>query len=351
MSRRPLRRAPRRRAHRRGAGAWLGLILILLLLAAGALAALVLLPGPGRRDAPARTVILNHGQGVLGIGQALQSAGLVRSGLVFAAAAEASGAAGSLKAGEYAFSPHESLLRILDAIRHGRVVRRFVTVPEGLTSADAAAILMRVDVLTGPAPVAPEGALLPETYEVQRGESRADVIARMRQARDALLARLWATRAPNLPYADPEQAVVLASVVEKETALGVERPLVAAVFVNRLRTGMRLDSDPTVIYGLTHGAPLGHGLTRAELDRYTAYNTYRIAGLPPTPIDNPGRAALTAALNPAQSHALYFVANGAGGHAFADTLSDHARNVMRWRQIESSAHGRAPQPTPKSATR
>jgi UPF0755 protein len=159
----------------------------------------------------------------------------------------------------------------------------------------------------------------------------------MAAARADLLSRLWAARSPGLPYASPQQAVILASVVEKETARPDERPRIAAVFINRLRKGMRLESDPTVIYGLTGGAPLGHGLTESELARPNPYNTYRVAGLPPAPIGNPGRAALAAALDPARTDDLFFVADGTGGHVFADTFEAHLRNVARWREIERSA--------------
>ena len=191
-------------------------------------------------------------------------------------------------------------------------------------------------------PIAPEGALLPDTYDVKRGETRAAVIGRMRAARDALLARLWAARAPGLPYADPEQAVTLASIVEKETAKPSERPRIAAIFVHRLEKGMRLESDPTTIYGLTGGAALGHGLRVSELASATPYNTYKITGLPPTPIGNPGRASLEAALHPAPGDDLYFVADGTGGHVFSDTYADHLRNVAKWRAIELARASVAP---------
>ncbi len=336
MTRRPWRR-PWSRRRRSGRRLSLSLLIppVLVLAAAGGVA--LFAPGPGAGGA--RDVVLERGGGVLGVGETLRRAGVVRSAWLFAVVAEVTGAGSRLKAGEYAFAPHESLISVIEAIARGQVVRRFVTIPEGLTSADAAAILDRADGLVGTAPTAPEGALLPETDEVRRGETRADVIDRMRRARDQLLARLWASRPAGLPYANPEQAVTLASVVEKETALPAERPRVAAVYVNRLRLGMRLDSDPTVIYGLTHGRPLGHGLTRSELDDASPYNTYRFGGLPPTPIDNPGRASLIAALAPARSADLYFVADGSGGHAFAATLSDHVRNVLRWRKVERSRSG------------
>jgi UPF0755 protein len=288
------------------------------------------------------TVVLRPGEGVGAIAHDLAAAHVVSSPALFVAAAELLGAAPRLKAGEYAFAPGTSLARVLAAIRNGAVVRHFVTVPEGLSSVAVADLLAADPVLVGPAPIPPEGSVLPETYEVRRGESRAEVVARMRRARDRLVEQLWSDRAPGLPYRTPEQAVILASVVEKETALAAERPRVAAVFINRLERGMRLASDPTVIYGLTGGRPLGHGLTGSELARVTPYNTYRLAGLPPTPIANPGRAALVAALRPAATEDLYFVADGTGGHAFSATLRDHERNVARWRAIERASAAGAP---------
>jgi UPF0755 protein len=291
--------------------------------------------GPGPSAAPT-SLTLPPGGGVRGVARDLARARVVRSPSVFILVAEISGEAHALKAGEYVFAPRESLARVLDAIRRGLIVRHYVTIPEGLSSVQVAEVLAADPVLSGPTPVPPEGSILPETYQVRRGDSRAAVEARMERARDALLARLWASRAPGLPYRDPEQAVILASVVEKETALPAERPLVAAVFLNRLRQGMRLGSDPTVIYGLTRGRPLGHGLTVSELESDTRWNTYRVEGLPPTPIGNPGRASIEAALAPARTDDLYFVANGTGGHAFSATLEEHQRNVARWRAIEKA---------------
>lgn len=264
----------------------------------------------------------------------LGAADVIRSPLLFIAAAEASGAAHHLQAGEYAFPSGSSLAAVLSDIRHGRVVRHFVTIPEGFTSAQAVGVLEHAPELSGEVATPPEGSLLPETYEVTRGDARSAVLARMRAARDALLSRLWASRSPQLPYRSPGEAVILASVVEKETALAAERPHVATVFLNRLGRGMALASDPTVIYGLTGGAPLGHGLRVSELARTTPYNTYRRAGLPPTPIDNPGRAALEAVFHPAPSEDLYFVADGTGGHVFSASLAQHLKNVAHWRAIE-----------------
>jgi UPF0755 protein len=211
-----------------------------------------------------------------------------------------------------------------------------VAVPEGWTSEMATEAVRAEPVLTGTVEAPPEGSILPDSYQVERGEDRAVVVQRMRAARDKLLAGLWASRAPDLPLQTPEQAVTLASVVEKETGIPAERPRIAAVFENRLRTGMKLESDPTVIYGVSNGRPLGHGLTMKELLTETPYNTYRIAGLPPTPIANPGRAALAAVLNPPKSDELYFVADGTGGHVFASTYAQHAANVAKWRAIEKA---------------
>jgi UPF0755 protein len=281
-------------------------------------------------------VVLPTGAGVAGVGRDLAKTGVVRSQAGFVLAAILTGAAHRLKAGEYRFRARESLAEVISAIARGEVVRRFVTIPEGLTSRDAVAILLKADYLAGPAPIPPEGSLLPETYEVRRGETRSAVIQRMALARDRLLDQLWTARSPRLPFASEEQAVILASVVEKETAIPAERAKVAAVFINRLRKGMRLASDPTVVYGVTGGAPLGHGLRVSELAARNPYNTYLVAGLPPTPIDNPGRASLAAALSPAPTADLYFVADGTGGHAFADTFEAHKRNVARWRAIEQA---------------
>jgi UPF0755 protein len=301
---------------------------------------LVLLVGAvtrGTNPTP-RDVVLTPGGGIAKIADTLARAKVIRWRAAFIAWAEVTGAARRLKAGEYIFPSHAPLGRTIDTIAKGQVVRRAVTIPEGLTSKAAADILDADPSLVGDAPAAPEGALLPDTYDVKLGETRADVVRRMRAARDTLLARLWADRAPGLPYADAEQAVTLASIVEKETAKPSERPRIAAIFVHRLERGMRLESDPTIIYGLTGGAPLGHGLRVSELASDTPYNTYRIAGLPPTPIANPGRASLEAALHPAPGDDLYFVADGTGGHVFSDNL----RNVAKWRVIESARAAATP---------
>jgi len=301
-------------------------------------------PGPAARRGPSTDVVLPRGAGVRQIGAALQKAGVISSADLFALAARLTGQAGRLQAGEYDFRSREPLADVLRDLRDGRVVRHLLTIPEGWTSGMALDALLAQPVLVGTADEPPEGSLLPDTYQVQRGEDRAEVLKRMRAARDKLLAQLWARRAPDLPFASPEEAVTLASIVEKETGLPAERPRVAAVFVNRLRAHMPLQSDPTVIYAVSKGRPLGRGLRASELAQAGPYNTYAHPGLPPTPIANPGRASLEATLNPPKTDELYFVANGAGGHVFASTYEDHVRNVARWRQLERDRAQATPAP-------
>ena len=297
-------------------------------------------PGGAAPSTPHTVVILRRGAGLSEIANTLDEAGVIRSALVFNIAARLTGAASELKAGEYSFPSRASMSEVLGKIRRGEIVRHMVTIPEGVTSAQAVAILMRQPVLVGTVDEPPEGALLPETYDVQRGEQRAVVLGRMTAARDKALAELWAARKPGLPIDTPEEAVILASIVEKETGVPAERPRVAAVFVNRLRKGMRLESDPTIIYGISRGEPLldaqgrRRGLRASELARPNPYSTYQITGLPPTPIANPGLESLRAVLNPPETNELFFVADGSGGHVFATSFEEHLRNVARWRQIE-----------------
>jgi UPF0755 protein len=293
-------------------------------------------PGPAARKGEVTSVMLRRGASLPEIAATLERAGVVGSSAVFITAAQLTGGARDLKAGEYEFASRASMARVLSAIRSGEVVRHVITVPEGMTSQAVAETLAGSAILTGVAPAPPEGAVLPETYQVARGVDRAAVLKRMMDARDELLAQLWAQRQPGLPIATPEEAVILASVVEKETGVASERPRVAAVFVNRLRQGMRLESDPTIIYGLTGGKPLGRGIKLSELTSPSPYNTYMIDGLPPTPIANPGREALAAVLDPPKTTELFFVADGSGGHAFASTYEDHRKNVERWRALEKS---------------
>lgn len=290
------------------------------------------------------------------IAQQIAKAGAVRSAALFEAELRLRGLSAKVQAGEFALGPGASMADIAAILVQGRSIQHKLTVAEGLTS-DMVYKLVKADpILTGNAgPVPPEGALLPETYLFTRGTTRVQLIARMEKAQKRFLSRQWARRAPNLPFTTPEQAVILASIVEKETALPQERRHIAAVFINRLKAGMRLQSDPTIIYGITRGYPLGRGIRESEIKADTPYNTYEINGLPPTPICNPGKASLVAVLNPDASKDLYFVANGQGGHAFAATIAQQRRNVAAWRAIER-ARRRADQapaekPTPRPVRR
>ncbi len=300
-------------------------------------------PGPTAREGDTTIVTLPSGAGVSAIAANLKAAGVIRSTDMFKAAATLTGADRKLRAGEYEVPTQASLRSVLVLLVEGKVVRHYVTLPEGWSSAQAVDILMREPLLTGSVDTVPEeGSLWPDTYEISRGDTRASVIARMSTAQADNLARLWTTRSPRTVVRSPEEAVILASIVEKETGVASERPRVAAVFSNRIRLGMRLESDPTIVYGITRGLPLGRGIRRSELDRETAWNTYQIDGLPPTPIANPGREALAAVLSPPPSDELFFVADGSGGHAFARTYDEHLANVARWREIERRKAGLPP---------
>lgn len=279
-------------------------------------------------------VIVPRGAGLSAIAEDLASAGVISDPLLFSLGVRLFGDARALQAGEYAFPAGSSMREAAALLASGRTVVHRLTVPEGLTSVEVVDLLAAAEPLTGEiAAVPPDGALLPETYHFHRGDSRESVLQRMQQSMDEALAELWAKRQENLPLQSVEEALTLASIVEKETGVDSERPLVASVFMNRLRKGMPLQSDPTVVYGITEGkAPLGRSLTRGDLAAPTPYNTYQIAGLPPGPIANPGRAALEAAMNPAESDYFYFVAAGNGGHAFARTLNEHNANVAKWRR-------------------
>ncbi len=242
----------------------------------------------------------------------------------------------AIRFGEYRIPAGASMEQVLAMLVEGKAILHKVTVPEGLTSYQIVEILRASEILTGEiAEIPPEGSLRPETYSIERNQSRKDVLRDMAQAQAAVLAEAWEMRAEGLPLASPEEVLVLASIVEKETGVASERGQVASVFINRLKRGIKLQTDPTVVYGITGGkGPLGRGLRRSELDRATPYNTYVIAGLPPTPIANPGRDAIMAVVNPDETDFLYFVADGSGGHAFSTTLAEHNRNVAKWRVIE-----------------
>lgn len=370
----------------------LTLFIVLLLAAAAIIAwgrAEYARPGPLDR---AICLQVERGASLAAVSRNLQERGAVRDARLFRIGAEYSGRARNLKFGSYLIPAGASMETVLGALTAGgastcgreivfRVgvanaevllreldpaanrfveLERFspasdtppadyvaalaapdmrfrVTLAEGVTSWQVVEELKRADFLTGEVGEIPaEGALAPDSYDVDKGADRAALLARMEAAQERILAELWPERAADLPYDSPEQALVMASIVEKETGIAGERPRVASVFVNRLRAGMRLQTDPTVIYGITHGrGALGRGLRQSELRRETPYNTYVIDGLPPTPIANPGRDSILAALHPEVTDFLYFVADGTGGHVFARTLEEHNRNVERWREIEA----------------
>lgn len=293
-------------------------------------------PGPVALEGVDQTVVLiKPGANLRRISKQLAEAGVIRDQRLFAVAVRVQGAGAALQAGEYGVPSEASMSEISILLQSGKSILHRLTLAEGLTSAQIIRFVASDEILTGGGGDTPsEGTLLPETYLFTRGTSRSEIISRMEQAQDDLLADLWLERASELPFDSPEEAIILASIVEKETGLPEERPRIAAVFVNRLRRGQRLQSDPTIIYGLTQGEPLGRGIRRSELDRKTPYNTYQITGLPPTPIANPGRASIEAVLNPPDTKELYFVADGSGGHVFARTLKQHNRNVAKWRRIE-----------------
>ena len=236
----------------------------------------------------------------------------------------------------------------MDIFVQGKSIVHKLTVAEGLTSAVVLDLVRRDQVLVGDLTVqAAEGSLLPETYLFQRGTTRNELVLRMQRDHSRVIDELWEKRQPGLPFTTKEKAITLASIVEKETGLAAERPHVAAIFINRLRKGMRLQSDPTIVYGLTKGVPLGHGIRQSELEKATPYNTYVVVGLPPTPIANPGRASIEAVLNPMASEDLYFVANGTGGHSFASTVAAHEANVQKWREIERQHAQQTPAVAPR----
>ena len=295
--------------------------------------------GPGPLAQGATVLIAPHAS-LRAIAGELEQAGAIKSALVFRLGLIRRNAVARLKAGEYAIPAHASEADIVDQIAHHRVVLHKLTIAEGLTSAAAVALINADPVLAGSAAAAPEeGSLLPETYLFERGTTRAQMIQRIHQAQTELLARLWAARKADLPYASPEDAVILASIVEKETGVPLERGHIAAVFLNRLKGGIKLESDPTIIYGLTGGAPLGHPIRQSELDKPNPYSTYQIAGLPPTPISIPAVPPSPPVLNPPDSEEMFFVADGSGGHAFAKTEAEHEQNVARWRKFEQAHAG------------
>ncbi|HKH01879.1 MAG TPA: endolytic transglycosylase MltG [Bradyrhizobium sp.] len=290
-------------------------------------------PGPLPQE---KTVNIPRNLGVRDIAELLVREGVIDQPWVFIGGVVALKAKEDLKFGEYQFPKHASVRDVVETLTEGKVVQHQLTVPEGLTSEQIVARLVESDILAGNVTEIPrEGTLLPETYRFTRGTPREQAIQRMQQAQRRVLQEIWERRSQDLPVKSPEQLVVLASIVEKETGKPEERTRVAAVFVNRLKQKMKLESDPTIIYGLVGGkGTLGRPIQANEIRQPTPYNTYVIEGLPPGPIANPGRAALDAAANPARTKELFFVADGTGGHAFSDAYDQHQKNVARLRALE-----------------
>ncbi len=292
--------------------------------------------GPGPLAEPLR-IDVARGERFASVVERLEDDGAISSGFIFRMGARYTGSDDGLKFGEYEIPAGASMASILELLNRGGNVFRQIVVPEGWTSWQVVEMLRAQEELTGEIPEIPaEGSLAPAGYDYQKGDSRAGILERMHDKQLEYLAEAWIQRDPDLPLGTPEELLVLASIVEKETGLAEERGLVASVFVNRLERGMRLQTDPTVIYGITKGeGTLGRGLRRSELNAPTEYNTYVIDGLPPTPIANPGREAIMATANPPDSPFLFFVADGTGGHAFAETLEEHNQNVAVWRRLEA----------------
>ncbi|MBI1216139.1 MAG: endolytic transglycosylase MltG [Alphaproteobacteria bacterium] len=273
------------------------------------------------------------------VGAELQGDGVIADARIFRFGARLHREEGGIKAGEYAFPAKANTLDVIRILQADKVYQHHLTVAEGLTSAEITDVINDAPALTGKIEtVPPEGSLLPETYNYTYDEKRETIVARMQKAMEETLQKLWAERTPGLMLQTPQEAVTLASIVEKETGIATERPRIAGVFMNRLKKGMPLQSDPTVIYALTEGKQrLDRPLLRTDLDVDSPYNTYVHAGLPPGPIANPGREALKAVLSPEANDFLYFVADGSGGHAFGKSLEEHMRNVAKWRAVEKKA--------------
>jgi UPF0755 protein len=308
-----------------------GLLILGLLVGGGAYVMLWAASGP---KAGPHTVTVAEGSSLAKVAAPLVAAGAVPgSSTTYRAMAKLFGSGDPVQAGEFEIPKGISGGAVLDLLQHGQPVQRLLTVTEGMPAIIVQERLAAAKELTGAAPLAAEGTILPDSYSYQRGETRAEVLKRMTVAMDKELAALWAKRKPTSVVTSPAQAVILASIVEKETGKAAERRMVAGVYSNRLRIGMKLDADPTVIYPITKGKPLGRRIKRSELDAITGYNTYREVGLPKGPIANPGRESIAAVLDPAPTKALYFVADGTGGHVFADTLAEHNANVAKWYAI------------------
>lgn len=293
-------------------------------------------PGPLEAN---KNFIVRSGAGITEIANGLERNDIITDARVFRFVSEAYLDDDTLKAGEYEIKAHASMQEIMQLLKSGKSILYSVSLPEGLTVKQMFRKLADDPVLVGdlPSELPPEGSLKPDTYKFTRGTQRSEIVQQMTAAQKALVEQIWDKRDPDLPISTIEEFVTLASIVEKETGRADERPRVASVFINRLEKGMRLQSDPTIIYGIFggEGKPADRVILKADLDKDTPYNTYIIKGLPPTPIANPGRAALEAVANPSRTPELYFVADGTGGHVFAETLDEHNANVRRWRKLEA----------------
>ncbi|HEX4693666.1 endolytic transglycosylase MltG [Sphingomonas sp.] len=286
--------------------------------------------GPAAKDI---TIVVAPGSSLAKAAERLEAAGAIRSARRFTLFAKFLGSGAGIKAGEYRILAHVSQARILQLLQTGKTMQRLVTIPEGMPSIMAQERITAAPELTGSIGRPEEGSLLPDSYSYESGATRRSIVDRMQRAMTAYLAKAWAARDPGLAVKTPEEALILASIVEKETAKASERTTVAAVYSNRLKQGIPLGADPTTIYPITLGKPLGRRILRSELEAKNDWNTYKMTGLPKTPIANPGRASIDAVLHPAHSAALYFVADGTGGHVFANTYEQHQANVAKWYAI------------------
>jgi UPF0755 protein len=288
--------------------------------------------GPSTADT---MVYIDQGASVGSAARLLERQGVISSATTFRRMARILGSKKSIKPGEYKFPRQVSMSRILGLLQSGDVLLRRITISEGMSAVQVYERLQADPMLTGDVSMPAEGSVLPETYSYTRGEPRQAILNRAQDSMTKVLEEAWAKRASDLPFATPQEAVILASIVEKETSKKAELPKVAGVYINRIRIGMKLQADPTIIYPITKGKPLGRRIRRSEIDALNDYNTYTREGLPLGPIAMPGRKAIIATLNPEKTDALFFVADGSGGHVFARTNAEHERNVVNWRKYRA----------------
>ncbi len=299
-----------------------------------------------------KRVLIPHGAGPVTMAKVLKDEGVLSYPLLFRLSLMVEPNPKPIKAGEYEIPAHASMASVVDLLQSGKLVQRRLTVPEGTTTADVIEMVRKTEALSGEITLdLNEGDLLPETYFYSRDDSRDGLLGRMKEAMEKTLDDAWRKRSAGLPLTNRREALILASIVEKETALAAERPRIAAVYLNRLRLKMKLESDPTTIYGLTGGKPLNRDLSKADIESASPYNTYVVPRLPPGPICNPGRASILAVTQPARDRSLYFVADGQGGHVFARTVAEHNRNVERWKEIQRQRQLQQASPAPLPARR